>query len=129
MANGKIVYYTDGVTPTEYTFDINYRYGWRPGFIDLVSRKRALDGTVYTDKGPVIRTYQLDFRGAPPAQKEAFEAAYNSGFPILFYPDSGAAEYLEMIFDSPPDIKSEAGFRSGIHTWSISIDLSATGET
>ena len=126
MANGKIVYYPDGVTGTTYTFEVNYQYGHGIGRLDLVSRKRALDGTAYSDKGPTKKTYSLQFIGAPATQKAAFEAAYDSGYPMDLYLDASAALTAEVEFDTPPDIISLDGFVDGAHTWEISVDLSET---
>jgi len=125
MANGKIIYDVNG-TPTTYTFAVNYQFGHKPGYLDLVSRKRALDGTAYADAGPIKRTWQLDFSGAPLAQKEAFEAAYESGLPVDFYLDADLAKTAEVEFTAPPDIASEAAFIAGVHTWSISVEFEET---
>ncbi len=125
MSNGKIIYDVDG-TPTTYAFAVNYQYGHKPGYLDLNSRKRALDGTGYMDAGPVKKTYSLEFSGAPLAQKEAFEAAYESGLPVDLYLDADLPLTAEVDFVSPPDRESEAGFISGVHTWSISVEFEET---
>ena len=122
MANGRIVYIEFGF-PIDYIFAVNYQYGLKPGYLDLVSRKRALDGTAYADAGPFKRTWQLEFTGAPLAQKEAFETAYESGQPIDFYLDADLALTAEVDFDAPPDIASEATFIAGVNTWSISVQF------
>ena len=125
MSNGKIVYDVSG-TPTTYTFAQNYSYGHVPGYLDLVSRKRALDGTAYVDIGPIKRTWSLKFTGAPLVQKEAWEAAYESGLPIDFYLDADLPLTAQVILTAPPDSSSEAAFISGVHTWSISVELEET---
>jgi len=125
MSSGKIIYDVDG-TPTTYTFAVNYSFGHQTGYLDLVSRKRALDGTAYADAGPIKRTWSLEFSGAPLAQKEAFDAAYESGLPFDFYEDADLAVTAEVIMTAPPDIASEAQFVSDAHTWSISVELEET---
>ena len=125
MANGKIIHNLNG-TPTTYTFAQNYSFGHRPGYLDLISRKRALDGTAYADAGPIKRTWSLEFSGAPLAQKQAFEAAYESGLPFDFYLDADLALTAEVILTAPPDISSEAAFIAGVHTWAISVELEET---
>ncbi|MFA4906541.1 MAG: hypothetical protein WC645_08575 [Candidatus Margulisiibacteriota bacterium] len=126
MSNGKIVYDVSG-TPTTYVFAVNFQYGHKPGYVDLVSRKRSLDGTAYTDIIPTVKkTYSLEFSGAPLAQVQAFEAAYESGLPIDLYLDSSAAKTATAILTEPPDIASEATFSGGAHTWSISVEFEET---
>ncbi len=125
MANGKIIYDVDG-TPTTYIFAKNYSFGHKPGYLDLNSRKRALDGTAYMDAGPVKRFWELEFTGAPLAQKEAFEAAYESGLPIDFYLDADLARTAEVNFDAPPDIESEEKFVDEVYTWAISVRFEET---
>lgn len=125
MANGKITYLVAG-TPTTYTFAVNYSFGHKPGYLDLNSRKRALDGTGYMDAGPIKRTWSLEFSGAPLAQKEAFEAAYESGLPFDFYLDADLARTAEVNMTAPPDFESEMKFIGNDHTWSINVELEET---
>ena len=126
MANGKITYNVSGSSAT-YTFAVNYSYGHAPGYLDLHSRKRALNGDVFQSVGPAKRTWSLDFSGAPLAQKEAFEAAFASGEAIDLYLDADLALTAEVIFASPPETESEAMFGiGGLHTWSISLEFEET---
>lgn len=125
MSNGQIIYDLNG-TPTTYVFAVNYSFGHKPGYLDLNSRKRALDGTAYMDAGPIKRTWSLEFTAAPLAQKEAFEAAYESGLPFDFYLDADLSRTAEVIMTAPPDFESKAAFIGGVHTWSISIELEET---
>jgi len=123
MANGKIVYYPDGETATTYAFGRNPKYPYGVGRLDLVSRKRALDGTAFSDKGPTKKTYHLEFAAAPAAQKEAFEAAYDSGYPVNFYLDADEAKTAEVEFDAPPEITR---VEAPGEYWDISVEFTET---
>lgn len=126
MANGRIIYLVNG-TSTPYTFAVNYSFGHKPGYLDLNSRKRALDGTGYMDAGPIKRNWSLEFSGAPLAQKTAFEAAYESGLPFDFYLDADLVDRTaEVNMAAPPDIESEMKFIGSNHTWSISVEFEET---
>lgn len=133
MANGKIIYDVNGI-PTTYIFAINYSFGHKPGYLDTDARKRALDGTAYENKGPRKQFWEMTFTGAPLSQKEAFEAAYESGYEVGFYLDADDGWFLgggwfrapwfgeiPVIFAAPPEIQSEAAFVAGMHTWEISV--------
>lgn len=122
MANGKIVYLVNG-TLTTYIFAMNPQYPYKPGYEDLNSRKLALDGTDYMDVGPIKKTFSLEFRFAPDAQKEAFGAAYESGFPVDFYLDANLAKTATINFTAPPDITREEVPES---LWSISVECRKT---
>jgi len=123
----KIIYYADGVTPTEYVFERGPQFGMRSSRIDLDSRKRTLDGSAYMDKGPTKGVWELSFIGIPKSQKDAFLAAYDSGYPLDFYLDSGAARTAEVLMSAPPDIETKDGFdESDEHTWDVSLILEET---
>lgn len=122
MAKGKIIYLVAS-TPTTYTFAMNPRYPYKPGYEDLNSRKLALDGTDYMDAGPIKKTFSLEFRFAPDAQKTAFETAYESGMPVDLYLNADLAKTATIIFTEPPDITREEVPES---LWSISVECRKT---
>lgn len=123
MSNGQIIYFPDGSTPTTYQFAVNIGFGLEIGPIDLMSRKRALDGTAYVSIAGNKGHWSIPFNYVSLAQFEAFQAAYESGYVIELYLDAAQAKTADVIFSEPPRAELQQAYRSGQVTYSFTAEF------
>lgn len=88
MANGKLVWTPSGGSQQNYTFPVNFSWGYEENQVEAGDFERALDGTLRSYRRNYKQRWFLGFQYISADQKDQFWEIKQAGVEVDFYRDA-----------------------------------------